>query len=160
MASSFSKAAFAVRGVARFTTHAIDRSIVTCELQTTINQALMATEKTAKRCPIAHSADLLGDRWSLVIVRDMLMGKKRFGEFLESSEAITASVLTARLTRLEHAELISKLSYQTNPVRYDYALTAKGRGLLPVLKALSEWGSRNFPNVRRPPDRFMNMKTS
>ena len=118
----------------------------------------MANEKSAKRCPIAHSADLFGDRWSLVIVRDMLMGKKRFGEFLESSEAITASVLTARLTRLENVGLISKTPYQSNPVRYDYTLTAKGRGLLPVLQALSEWGSRNFPNVRRPPDRFMNMK--
>ena len=70
-----------------------------------------------------------------------------------------ASELTARLTRLESAGLISKAPYQTNPVRYDYALTAKGRGLLPVLQALSEWGSRNFPNVRRPPDRFMNMKS-
>ena len=142
----------------RFTTWAIHRSIMTCELQFTINQPLMATEKTAKRCPIAHSVDLFGDRWSLVIVRDMLMGKKRFGEFLESSEAITASVLTARLTRLESADLISKAPYQPNPVRYDYSLTAKGRGLLPVLQALSEWGSRNFPNIRRPPDRFMNMK--
>lgn len=132
---------------------------MTCELQLTTNYCLMKLETTAKRCPIAHSADLFGDRWSLVIVRDMLMGKKRFGEFLESSEAITASVLTARLTRLESAGLISKVPYQTNPVRYDYALTAKGRGLLPVLQALSEWGSRNFPNIRRPPDRFMNMKT-
>lgn len=142
-----------------FATRAIHRNIVTCDLQLTIDRLLMANENTAKRCPIAHSADLFGDRWSLVIVRDMLMGKKRFGEFLESSEAITASVLAARLIRLESSGLISKAPYQSNPVRYDYALTAQGRGLLPVLQALSEWGSRNFPNVRRPPDRFMNMKS-
>ncbi len=120
----------------------------------------MTTNKPATRCPIAHSADLFGDRWSLVIVRDMLMGKKRFGEFLESSEAITASVLTARLTHLERAELIAKTPYQSNPVRFEYGLTVKGRALLPVLQAISDWGSRNYPNVRRPPDRFMKMNIS
>lgn len=120
----------------------------------------MAKTDAAKRCPIALSSDLIGDRWSLVIVRDMLMGKTRFGQFLGSSEAITASVLTARLIRLETAGLIEKTPYQDNPVRYDYALTAKGRGLLPVLQALSEWGNRYFPDVRRPPERFMAMKVS
>jgi DNA-binding HxlR family transcriptional regulator len=119
----------------------------------------MSNKPLTTRCPIAHSADLFGDRWSLVIVRDMFMGKKRFGEFLASSEAITASVLTARLTQLEKAELIAKTPYQSNPVRFEYALTTKGRALLPVLQAISVWGSRNFPNVRRPPDRFMNMKS-
>ena len=91
-------------------------------------------------------------------MRDMFMGKKRFSEFLESSEAVTASVLAVRLTQLENAELISKRPYQTNPVRFEYALTVKGRGLLPVLQALCEWGARNLPNVQRPPDRFMRMK--
>lgn len=80
-------------------------------------------------------------------MRDMFMGKKRFSEFLESSEAVTASVLAVRLTQLENAELISKRPYQTNPVRFEYALTVKGRGLLPVLQALCEWGARNLPNV-------------
>lgn len=118
----------------------------------------MTKQSSTKRCPIAHSAGLFGDRWSLVIVRDMFMGKKRFSEFLESSEAITTSVLAARLNQLESADLVKKAPYQSNPIRFEYSLTAKGRGLLPVLHALCEWGIRNFPNIRRPPDRFMTMK--
>ena len=120
----------------------------------------MTKNKLATRCPIAYSAELFGDRWSLVIVRDMLMGKKRFGEFLESAEAITASVLTVRLTQLENAELIAKVPYQSNPLRYEYSLTVKGGRLLPVLQAISEWGSCNFAHVRHPPDKFMKMTVS
>ncbi|HEY0802084.1 MAG TPA: helix-turn-helix domain-containing protein, partial [Steroidobacteraceae bacterium] len=81
------------------------------------------------RCPIAYSLDLFGDRWSLVIIRDMLMGKKRFGDFLESSEHIAASVLADRLDQLESADLICKKAYQSNPVRFDYSLTTNGKAL-------------------------------
>ena len=109
------------------------------------------------RCPIAYSLDLFGDRWSLVIVRDMLMGKKRFGEFLESSERITTNVLTDRLSQLEADGLIEKTAYQTNPVRFEYGLTDNGRSLLPVLQALCRWAGRHFPSVGRAPAKFMKL---
>ena len=113
--------------------------------------------KPRTRCPIAFSLDLFGDRWSLVIVRDMLMGKKRFGEFLESSEHITTSVLTDRLAQLEAGGLVEKTAYQTNPLRFEYSLTNKGRSLLPVLQALCIWAGSHFPAVGRPPTRFMKL---
>lgn len=114
--------------------------------------------KPRMRCPIAHALDLFGDRWSLVLVRDMLMGKQRFGDFLASSEGITASVLADRLTHLEGAGLVEKTPYQANPVRFDYSLTAQGRELLPVLQALCGWGNRHFPAVGKAPARFMRMR--
>ncbi|WLT30718.1 helix-turn-helix domain-containing protein [Geothrix sp. PMB-07] len=114
--------------------------------------------KPRTRCPIAHALDLFGDRWSLVLVRDMLMGKQRFGDFLASSEGITASVLTDRLTDLEEAGLVEKAPYQTNPVRFEYSLTPRGRDLLPVLQALCGWGNRHFPEVGKAPIRFMRMR--
>jgi DNA-binding HxlR family transcriptional regulator len=113
--------------------------------------------KPRTRCPIAYSLDLFGDRWSLVIVRDMLMGKKRFGEFLESSERITTNVLTDRLSQLETDGLIAKTAYQTNPVRFEYRLTDKGTNLLPVLQALCRCTGRHFPSVGRAPAKFMKL---
>jgi DNA-binding HxlR family transcriptional regulator len=113
--------------------------------------------KPRTRCPIAFSLDLFGDRWSLVIVRDMLMGKKRFGEFLESSERITTNVLTDRLVQLEARGLVEKIAYQTHPLRFEYSLTNKGRSLLPVLQALCIWAGSHFPAVGRPPARFMKL---
>jgi DNA-binding HxlR family transcriptional regulator len=128
--------------------------VVCCQLQVTSDYM---TKKPRTRCPIAYSMDLFGDRWSLVIVRDMLMGKKRFGEFLESSERVTTSVLTDRLSQLEADGLIEKTAYQTNPVRFEYGLTDKGRNLLPVLQALCRWAGSHFPAVARAPTKFMKL---
>lgn len=110
------------------------------------------------RCPIAYSLDLFGDRWSLVIVRDMLMGKTRFGEFLESSEHIASSVLTDRLAKLEADRLIEKRAYQLNPTRFEYRLTDKGTALLPVLQSICTWAESHVPKVSRAPRKFMKLK--
>ena len=80
-------------------------------------------------CPIATTLDLVGDRWTLVIARDMLMGKKRFAQFLTSPERITTNVLTERLSAMQEAGLIEKLAYQQRPIRFEYRLTKKGLGL-------------------------------
>ena len=93
-------------------------------------------------CPVAYVMNMVGDRWSLVIVRDMLSGKSRFSEFLASAEEITTSVLADRLTRLEQEGLVEKAPYQTRPARFDYKLTPKGRGLLPVLQQMAFWAER------------------
>jgi DNA-binding HxlR family transcriptional regulator len=111
----------------------------------------------APRCPIAASLNVVGDRWSLIIVRDMLVGKKRFGEFLASSEKITTSVLAERLARLENAGLVRRSAYQVQPERFEYALTDQGRELLPVLQAFCRWGNRQFPETIEPPGGFMEM---
>lgn len=119
----------------------------------------MSRVKTRTRsfCPIAASLDLLGDRWSLVIVRDMLVGKARFGCFLASSERITSSVLADRLERLEKAGIVSRSPYQTQPERFEYTLTKKGRALLPILQSFCRWGNQYMSNTMTPPHNFMEM---
>ena len=91
-------------------------------------------------CPIASALSVLGDRWSLLIVRDMMVfGKTTFKEFLDSQESIPTSTLTARLRKLEEVGLVQRTAYQQNPPRYSYHLTEAGKDLGPVLKALRDW---------------------
>ncbi len=106
-------------------------------------------------CPIASTLDLVGDKWSLVIVRDLLTGKRRFGEFLASPEGIPTNILASRLKRMEQAGLVSRQPYQANPPRFDYLLTGKGGELLPVLQQICVWGNVHIPGTWRPPESFM-----
>jgi DNA-binding HxlR family transcriptional regulator len=99
-------------------------------------------------CPIAGSLDLIGDRWTLLVVRDLFWGKTRYGEFVASPEGIPTNILAARLQRLERAGLVSRKRYQDNPPRFAYALTRKGRSLGPVLSGLAAWGKRNIPGTK------------
>lgn len=94
-------------------------------------------------CPIACSLDLLGDRWSLLIMRDILIFKKsKFSDFLNSPEKISTNILTDKLNQLERQELISKKLYQWNPQRYEYKPTKLGLGLKKTLDELIKWGSK------------------
>jgi DNA-binding HxlR family transcriptional regulator len=94
-------------------------------------------------CPVAGTLDLMGDRWTLLIVRDLFKGKRRFSEFLESEEGIKTNILTERLKRLEGAGLVQRVPYQDRPARYEYRLTRTGRSLSPVLKAMYDWGRKH-----------------
>jgi DNA-binding HxlR family transcriptional regulator len=99
-------------------------------------------------CPIANVLDIVGDKWTLLVVRDLLMlGKRRYGEFQSSPESIPTNILADRLKRLEAAGLIKKEFYQDNPPRAEYFLTRKGADLGPVLKAMAQWGQRYIPGV-------------
>ena len=109
-------------------------------------------------CPIATTLDLVGDRWTLVIVRDMLSGKARFAGFLDSPERITTNVLTDRLARMERHGLIAKAPYQTRPTRFEYRLTNKGLALIPVLQEICRWANANLPGTWAPPAEFMARK--
>jgi len=103
-------------------------------------------------CPIANALDLLGDRWTLLVIRDLLfVGKRRFGDFVSSPEGIPTNILSDRLRRLEESGVVEKVPYQTRPTRYEYQLTAKGRDLFPVLRALIDWAARHLPGVASPP---------
>ena len=101
---------------------------------------------------------MLGDRWALVIVRDMVMGKRRFGDFFKSPENIPTNILTDRLQRLEEFGLIGKHSYQDNPVRFEYRLTERGADLLPALQAVCRWANRHLPETWTTPKTFLNLK--
>lgn len=98
-------------------------------------------------CPAGCALDLVGDRWTLLLVRDLIRGKTRFGEFLSSPESIPTNILADRLARLEKAGLVTGELYQKNPPRRCYRLTAKGRDLGPVLGALVDWGKRHIPGT-------------
>ncbi|HTJ58939.1 MAG TPA: helix-turn-helix domain-containing protein, partial [Devosiaceae bacterium] len=91
----------------------------------------------------------------LVIVRDLLVGKRRFNDFLASRERITTSVLTDRLEQLEAAGLVERHAYQQRPERFEYRLTASGRDLLPVLQELCRWAEKHLDGVMEPPMGFM-----
>lgn len=114
----------------------------------------MAPKPAAKadsiRCPVASTLELLGDRWTLVVVRDLFLGKRRYGEFQESPEGIPTNILAERLKRLETLGIVQKTPYQEHPVRHDYTLTPKGRELLPVIRALREWGLKHIPDTGIP----------
>ncbi len=102
-------------------------------------------------CPIAGALDLVGDKWTLVVVRDLLLlGKHQYGELAASAEGIPSNVLADRLSRLLAAGLVEKARYTDRPPRYRYVLTEKGRQLAPVLGALADWGERHLPGTRRP----------
>ncbi len=106
-------------------------------------------------CPISSTLDLVGDRWTLVILRDMLNGKRRFSEFLDSPEQITTNVLTDRLNQMERNGLLIKATYQMRPKRYEYAPTEMASALLPVLQQMSLWANRYVEGTWTPPDSFM-----
>ena len=121
---------------------------------------MRGNKKFRSGCPIATTLDLLGDRWTLVIVRDMVVGKKRFGEFLKSPERVPTNILTDRLRRLEDFGLLEKRSYQDNPVRFEYRLTEKGADLLPALQAVCLWANRHLPDTWKTPKSFLGLKPS
>lgn len=110
-------------------------------------------------CPIANVLDLLGDKWSLLIVRDMLFTDKRqYGEFLQSPEGIPTNILADRLKRLEGYGIIGKQPYQDRPVRYHYHLTTKGQELRPILVAMIQWANRNIPSAYKVPSEMLEDK--
>ena len=93
-------------------------------------------------CPVACTLDILGDKWTLLVVRDLIMGKKTYSEFQQSPESIPTNILAERLKRLQAQGVVTKEKYQDRPVRYEYSLTEKGRALGPVLLAMVKWGNR------------------
>ena len=100
------------------------------------------------KCPLASSLDLFGDKWTLLVVRDLMyFGECSFKDLQNSAENIPTNTLSERLKRLENLEVISKTPYQTRPVRYQYTLTKKGLGLLPALKAITLWGQENIDST-------------
>ena len=101
-------------------------------------------------CPLACVLDVMGDKWTLLIVRDLFHGKHRFSEFLQSGEDIKTNILAERLKRLEKAGLVKKSPYQNNPPRYEYHLTKTGSKLFPIIKSFVKWARTHIPGTRKP----------
>jgi DNA-binding HxlR family transcriptional regulator len=100
--------------------------------------------KYSQDCPIARTLDIIGDRWTLIILRDLFFGRTKFSEFRDASPAPPPKVLSARLKMLTDESLIERNVYSEHPLRADYRLTKRGRTLLPVVLAIGKWGLDNM----------------
>jgi DNA-binding HxlR family transcriptional regulator len=95
-------------------------------------------------CPVARTLDIIGERWTILILRDLLLdGPRKFQDFEHSLAGISPNTLSARLKRLEEYGVVDRRFYEQHPPRAEYVLTDKGRSLGPVLKALLDWGSKH-----------------
>jgi DNA-binding HxlR family transcriptional regulator len=105
-------------------------------------------------CSVAKALEVIGERWSLLIVRDVMHGHRRFGEMQESL-GIARNVLSARLDRLVEEDILERRAYSETPPRYEYFLTQKGLDLWPALIALLNWGDRYSPSPEGGPRRLI-----
>ena len=96
------------------------------------------------KCPVARTLDIVGERWTILVLRDLfLQGPRKFQDFESSLTGISPNTLSDRLKRLEDAGIVERRFYSEHPPRAEYALTSKGRELGPVLKALRDWGTKH-----------------
>jgi DNA-binding HxlR family transcriptional regulator len=108
----------------------------------------MARSYDQGSCPVARAFEVIGERWAILILRDLfLAGPRRFQDFQESLAAIAPNTLSARLKDLEAAGMIERRLYSEHPPRLEYHLTEKGRSFGPVLRALRDWGRKHAPRA-------------
>lgn len=102
-------------------------------------------------CPIATTLDIIGDKWTLLIIRDVgLFDKHKYKDFQEAGEKIPTNILANRLKLLVNNGLMEKRLYQNNPARYEYYLTDAGNGLLPVIKSMAVWAEKHINGIKIP----------
>ncbi|MFZ5755441.1 MAG: winged helix-turn-helix transcriptional regulator [Pseudomonadota bacterium] len=104
-------------------------------------------------CSAARTLSVVGDRWTMLIVRNAFLGTRRFDDF-QSALGVTRHILADRLNRLVEAGVLKKVPYSDKPVRHEYRLTEKGRDLYPVLLALVRWGDTWLDEGHGPPVEF------
>lgn len=100
----------------------------------------MQPEKSLPTCPVETTLMLIGDKWKVLILRDLMPGTKRFGELKKSIGSVSQKVLTAQLRDMEEKGLVNRKVYAEVPPRVDYTLTELGRSLKPILDAMQNWG--------------------
>lgn len=91
-------------------------------------------------CPVACALDLFGDRWTLLVIRDLILGRSRFKDFTASPEGIPTNILSDRLERLVKKDVVVKVPASEGSKRQAYRLTEKGEALRPILRAIRDWG--------------------
>lgn len=111
---------------------------------------MLGNDYPGQVCSIARTLEVVGERWTMLILRDVFLGLRRFDD-IRDDLGIARNVLAARLERLVAEEVLVKAPYQERPVRHEYRLTAKGRDLWPVLFELVAWGDRHAPAPQGPP---------
>jgi len=114
----------------------------TVEIMENSSEKTISIENMRSPCPISNALDILGDKWTLLIIRDAFAGKKTYSEFQSSPESIPTNILAERLKRLVKHDILKKIPYQQHPVRFCYELTDKGHALNPILKEVVQWGEK------------------
>lgn len=107
-----------------------------------------AGEVLRSPCPVACVLDVVGDRWTLLVIRDLLLGRSRFKDFTASPEGIPTNILADRLSRLLRHGLAEQVPAEDGTQRLGYRLTEKGRALAPVMRAMRDWGLKWEPSTR------------
>lgn len=99
-------------------------------------------------CPVAGVLDRFGDKWTLLIIRELLFNQHhRYNEFAAMPEGIPTNILADRLKRLVEQDVLEKVAYQQHPPRYEYYLTPKGRDLEPIIRSMVQWGLKYVPGA-------------
>jgi len=112
-------------------------------------QPMLPRTYETQHCSIAATLEIVGDRWTLLVLREAFLGTRRFGDFQERL-GIARNVLSDRLARLVEEEILDRVRYQERPERFEYRLTDKGVDLWPVIVALLHWGDRYAIEGERP----------
>jgi DNA-binding HxlR family transcriptional regulator len=107
-------------------------------------------EVNNQQCSVARSSSVLGDRWTLLILSDCFLGVRKF-DALQQRLEIPRTTLANRLQKLEQHDVLYRKQYQTNPDRFEYRLTDKGRDLYPVLSTILNWGDKYYADEAGPP---------
>jgi len=111
------------------------------------------------RCPVSCILEIVGDKWTLLVVRDLFFDNHTFKELLSSPEKIPTNILADRLKRLEHSGLVRRELYQERPSRYAYYLTEKGLDLEPVMRSLMVWSNKYIPGTVKMEDILSDTKS-
>lgn len=125
-------------------------------MQPTILQSVERKSFAGMHCSVAQCLEVVGEWWSLLIIRDAFLGVTRFDEF-QDRLGIARNILNQRLTRLVDEGILDKVAYSDHPPRYDYRLTTKGRDLWPIVTAMRQWGDK-YAAPDGPPMRVMHKK--
>lgn len=108
-----------------------------------------ANDGRRSHCPVSCILEIVGDKWTLLVVRDLLFNNHTFKNLQSSPEKIPTNILANRLKRLEKGGLVRRELYQERPKRYAYYLTEKGLDLKPVMKSLIVWSNKHIPDTRK-----------
>jgi DNA-binding HxlR family transcriptional regulator len=111
---------------------------------------MLGSDYTGQNCSIARTLELVGERWTILVLRDVFLGLRRFDQ-LQRNLGVARNVLTARLDRLVGEGILEKVPYQERPLRHEYRLTDKGLDLWPVIVELLRWGDRHAAPAAGPP---------
>jgi len=105
------------------------------------------------KCATASALEIVGDRWSLLIIRDFIfVGRREYNDFLEIREGISTNILASRLAWLTDSGIFTKHQHPTNKKKYYYEITEKGFDLIPIIMDLAEWSWKHIPNAFSPPE--------